>query len=47
MVRERQFITLLTSTTTPIHPSIEDALKMPSSFQKFDFHEQNQMKTGK
>jgi len=47
MKRERQFTTLLTSTTTPIHPTIEDALKMPSSFQQFDFHKQNQMKTGK
>uniref|UniRef100_A0A1I8BK78 NR LBD domain-containing protein n=1 Tax=Meloidogyne hapla TaxID=6305 RepID=A0A1I8BK78_MELHA len=45
MKRERQFTTLLTSTTTPIHPSIQDALKMPSSFQHFNFHEQNQMKT--
>ncbi|CAK5075699.1 unnamed protein product [Meloidogyne enterolobii] len=45
MKRERQFTTLLTSTTTPIHPTIEDALKMPSSFQQFDFHKQNQMKT--
>lgn len=44
--KERQFIKLLTSTTTPIHPSIQEALVMPTCYLQLDYHERNQMKPG-